>query len=150
MEPSSFSSVCKRFKRRLHDALYYRPGIKRVNCTLTNEQYEQMSACAKQAGMNHTQYLKAAAFAYMNTQYLVPDNLEEALHKLTGQLYAAGNNLNQIARYVNTEKKASHRTLSQARSLIEAMDERISAFVRSPPEISRSQSQPYDDQIDDA
>jgi N-acetylneuraminic acid mutarotase len=149
MQSPSLPTLRKRLKRKFHDALYYRPGIKRVNCTLSNEQYQQLSAAAKQAGMNHTQYLKAAAFAYMNTQYLVPENLEQALWRLTGQLHAAGNNLNQIARHVNTEKKASNRTLNQAKSLIEEMDERITAFVRSPAEISQSQSRPYGDQVDD-
>lgn len=150
MQSPSLPILRKRLKRKFHDALYYRPGIKRVNCTLSNEQYEQMCACAKQAGMNHTQYLKAAAFAYMNTQYLVPENLKQALWKLTGQLHAAGNNLNQIARHVNTEKKASNRTLNQARRLIEEMDERITAFVRSPAEIPRSQSYSHGDQVHDA
>jgi hypothetical protein len=150
MPSPSLPTLRKRIKRKFHDALYYRPGIRRVNCTLTHEQYEQLSDCAKQAGMSPTQYLKAAAFAYMNTRYLVPENLEQALWKLTGQLHAAGNNLNQIARYVNTEKKASQQTIAQLRSLIEEMDERITAFVHCPAEMPQSQSLPYGDQIDDA
>lgn len=49
-----------------------------------------------------------------------------------------GNNLNQIAKHANTQRKASAEDLKTARILLENAESLITSFVSSPPELPRS------------
>lgn len=112
----------------------YRKDHPSLNVTLSKSEYRRLRKEAKVSGRKCTAFLREAAFAYLDQRYLVPESLEEALYALTYQLTALGNNLNQIAKHVNTQRRASSDDLSAARSLLEHAEDLITSFVRNPPQ----------------
>lgn len=112
----------------------YRKDHPSLNVTLTKSEYRRLRKEAKVSGRKCTAFFREAAFAYLNQEYLVPERLDEALYALTYQLTAMGNNLNQIAKHVNTQRRASPEDLSAARSLLEHAEDLIDSFVRNPPQ----------------
>jgi hypothetical protein len=112
----------------------YRKDHRSRSIILTAAEDRRIVKAARQAGRKPAAFIREAALAYLDKRYLVPEHLEAALHVLTYQLSAFGNNLNQIARHVNTRRSASDEELSAARSLLEHTEDLITAFVRNPPE----------------
>jgi hypothetical protein len=62
-------SITKRSrKRRIYDVVQYNRHTKRVNSTLTAEQYKKLvEYAAKEGGMKPTAFLKTAAFRYIES-----------------------------------------------------------------------------------
>ena len=105
--------------------------------TLTKAEYRRSRKAAQATPEGNPPLFSAKpAFAYLDQRYLVPERLEAALYALTYQLTALGNNLNQIAKHVNTQRRASAEDLSAARTLLEHAEDLITSFVRNPPEVS--------------
>jgi hypothetical protein len=116
----------------------YRKAHPVISVTLTEAEHRLLQTAACASGRKPAAFLREAALAYLNKRYLVPKNLETALHALTDQLSALGNNFNQIAKHANTKRRASAADIRAARALLEKTEARITAFVSSPAEILRS------------
>ncbi len=111
----------------------YRKTSRRIESTFPEDQYRRLLQAAKESGRRPSVFLREAAMAYLEKRYLVPEDVTTALHNLTLQLRSAGNNLNQMARYANTNKEASHALLRDARRCLQEMEDRIALFIKNPP-----------------
>ncbi len=113
----------------------YRHRRHRVTLTFRPEDYRRVEKALEKSGYKVAVLLREAALSSLKFQprYLIPKNLEESLHRLTLELRSAGNNLNQIARRVNTEKRANRKTLLEARQCLADMEAFVTRFVREPP-----------------
>jgi len=103
----------------------YRHLIKRVNCTLLKDEYEELSRQASKAGLKLTPYVKRAAFAYTKQEYIVPRKVEEELREIIWLLRNIGNNLNQLAARANTLKKTTVFDLMKAKKSIHDLETTI-------------------------
>lgn len=114
----------------------YRKTSRRIESTFSEDQYRRILDEAERSGRKPSVFLREAALAYLDQRYLVPQDVESALRTLTLQLRSAGNNLNQIARYANTQKEASQALLQAARKCLQDMEDRITRFIENPPPAS--------------
>lgn len=87
-----------------------------ITVRLREIQYELVANRAEQAGISISEYIRDMAVnGYVKINYSVVANLPE-LQKLTTELSAIGNNLNQIARYFNMgglQSKAMREEINQ-------------------------------------
>lgn len=120
-------------KRADYMAEVYSGKVRRVNCTLMPEQYAQLALAAQCSGRAPAQYLRDAAFAYLEGRYLVPLDMEERLAELSVLLRGIGNNLNQIARRANAVGKTTVFDLLKARREMQRLESTLENFVRHPP-----------------
>lgn len=79
---------------------------KRVSVTLTRDEYTQLKKNAQAHKTTPTKHLKDLAFASLDQQTHYPAETQASLKELVHILRGVGNNINQIARYSNTVKKA--------------------------------------------
>ena len=110
----------------------YKQLVKRVNCTLIRDEYEELSRQASKAGLKLTPYVKRAAFAYTKQEYVVPLRVEEDLQEIIWLLRSIGNNLNQLAAKANTLKQATIFDLKKAKKSVHELESIIKNFVRNP------------------
>ena len=122
-------------RKNYHEAYRqkYRHLVKRVNCTLTKKEYEELSRHANKAGLKPTPYIKKTALAYANHEYIVPKNIEADLLEVIWLLRNIGNSLNQLAARANTLKKTTVFDLMKAKKNIHDLETTIKNFVRNPP-----------------
>ncbi len=102
---------------------------KRVFGTMTNEQYAQFEQRAKLAHRAVWSQIHAEAEAYASGEYLPSKDINERIAKLIVQLRRIGNNLNQIARVLNTDAEFDQPEFVQN---LEDMETLIHAFVKMP------------------
>jgi hypothetical protein len=107
---------------------------KRVNCSFTKQEYNQIVKHAKQVGLAPTAFLKQTVFAYLNQGIVIPKDINAHLNKITLELRKAGNNLNQIARKANTVKKATIFDLVSAKRILRDMEKKVENAL--PPSTS--------------
>ena len=79
---------------------------KRVNVSLSKSEYFRLKKSAKEQKISPTKQLKNLAFIALDEQENYPVEIEKSLKELVHVLRGVGNNINQIARYSNTVKKA--------------------------------------------
>ena len=90
-------------KRRAYQKEYkkrYDAKNKRVNLTLADDEYRDFVRHAKKTKV--TSYIKQLAIAGLNSQTVLPDNIEEELKTLRFAIRNIANNINQIAHHSNT------------------------------------------------
>jgi hypothetical protein len=123
----------KAIRRKCNDLLYYKHRVKRVGpCNLTQEEFLFLQAHALRSGRRITPYLKECALAYLKKEHILPKHIGEkitALHTLCRNI---ATNLNQIARHVNTVKKATVFDLLKAKVSLKKLAEGFENFIRSP------------------
>ena len=116
----------------------YKQLVKRVNCTLIRDEYEELSRQASKAGLKLTPYVKRAAFAYTKQEYIVPQKVEEDLQEIIWLLRSIGNSLNQLAAKTNTLKRATIFDLKKAKKSVHELESIIKNFVRNPAKQKQS------------
>ena len=87
-------------KRRIYQRQYreqYKSHVKRVNLTLTQDEYQAFSLGAK--GIKPTTHIKQLALAGLKNQTLIPPNLEKELQTLRFALRNIANNVNHMAHH---------------------------------------------------
>ena len=95
-------------KRRKYQEQYkkqYSAKTKRVNITLTNDEYRDFLRQAKNTKI--TTYIKQLALAGLHSQTVIPESLETELKTLCFAIRNIANNVNQIAHYSNTVRSIS-------------------------------------------
>ena len=111
----------------------YAEKVKRLNASLSPDEYELLCRRAEQAGRTPTAFLKELAFRQLRRQnnFIVPAELEQRLSQLIEQTRRLGNNTNQLAKeaYVNGVNSTK---LEQARRLIFELEDAVKTFVRHP------------------
>jgi hypothetical protein len=106
---------------------------KRINCSLTEEEYKKISLHAKKTDLKITAYFKKSAFAYFDNQYILPKNSEKILQNFIFQLRSIGNNLNQIAKKTNKLKKvANFFNLKKELQKLHSLENAIQKFISNP------------------
>ena len=90
----------KEARKRYQDRV--RKTHKRVYGTLTNDEYAQFQQRAEEARRAVWTQIQKEAEAYARGEYLPPQQAENRIAELVLQLRRIGNNLNQIARQLNT------------------------------------------------
>jgi hypothetical protein len=118
--------------RRIHDQTYYNRVVKRVNCTLSNEEYRELCRYAKDAGYKPTVYLKQAAFTYMKQNYLVPVQVETKLHKFVVIVRNIGRNINALALRANRTLKVREVDFRSLEKLVYHLEDQVKLFIRNP------------------
>ena len=102
---------------------------KRVYGTLTQEEYAQIEERAKKANRAVWSQIHAEAEAYASGEYLPSKDVEERIVELIVQLRRIGNNINQIARALNTDGRFKDRDLEGD---LEELESTIRSFVQKP------------------
>jgi len=105
-EPKPADGTSRPEKMRAYRRDYwdrFKQTRKRVYGTLTTEQYAEVERRADEAGRAVWTQIHAEAEAYARGEYLPPKNVEEQFSELIAQLRRVGNNVNQIAKAVNTD-----------------------------------------------
>ena len=80
----------------------YKSQVKRVNLTLTRDEYKQFSQAAKTENENVTAFIKALALSSLENRSHMPNDLKQELATLRFAIRNIANNVNQIAHYSNT------------------------------------------------
>lgn len=124
----------------------YRHLVKRVNCTLTLDEYEELAKRASKAGFKITPYFKKAAIADTNQEYIVPHRVEEELREVIWLIRNIGNSMNQLAARANTLKKTTVLDLMKAKRNIHDLETTIKKFVCNPPKQRQSDDSKIDEQ----
>ena len=89
---------------------------------LSETQHSIVTRNAEKAGLSMAEYIRRqAVHGSINTEYRIVADFPE-IQKLTRELGAIGNNLNQIARYFNTGGL-------QAQSILEDINEAVSGIM---------------------
>lgn len=96
MSTTDRTEYMKAFRQRQTES-----GVRRVNVTLTEPEFLQMSESARAHGDRITTHLKNRAFAHLADRYVLPADLSERMDSLLAILRGIGNNLNQLARHSN-------------------------------------------------
>jgi len=78
---------------------------KRVNATLFYNEYLELKRSAKKSKVTPTKHLKNLAFEHLDIQNKYPFEIQKSLAGLVNNLREAGNNINQIARNSNIERR---------------------------------------------
>lgn len=135
--PTDAASEAAKKRRKTRRNRYmrevYRKSRKTLNVMLLPDPYARLRKNARAAGITPTELMRSAAFAYFDLRFLLPKNLEAALHGLTRQLRAAGNSLNQVAHRANMTKAADNEDLRECLELLRNMERSVTRFVTEPP-----------------
>jgi hypothetical protein len=114
-------------KRRQYQEQYkkqYSAKTKRVNLTLSNDEYRDFLRQAKNTKI--TTYIKRLALAGLHSQTVIPENLETELKTLRFAIRNIANNVNQIAHYSNTVRsinsQGEHNLLQHLKQLEDAVE----------------------------
>ncbi len=84
----------------------YRKNRKEYTLVFSSEYAFQLESLAKEKGMLVPEFIRSLLKAYQNdTGYILPK--ENELKTLILEMRKVGNNINQIARYINTNKAIS-------------------------------------------
>ena len=107
---------------------------RRINCRVSQREYDIITAASKQAGMPRATFIRAAALAHIEGQFIVPPSVQEGLAHLTAELRRMGNNLNQIARRTNTFQRATIIDLYRTRRILDRDEDlAVASISRSVP-----------------
>lgn len=131
-QPTSTDGTSRSDKMREYRRDYwdrFKKTRKRVFGTLTSEEYAEFERRADEAGRAVWSQIHAEAEAYARGEYLPPKNVEEQCSELIAQLRRVGNNVNQIARAVNTD--GSFDAADYVRNL-EELEALIQDFLKRP------------------
>lgn len=124
--------VKQRFNRKLHDQTYYNKVVKRLNCTLSNQEYREICGHAKEAGYKPTAYLKKAALAYVRQEYIVPVQVEARLRNFIIIMRNIGRNINVLALRANKMLKVREPDFRRAEALVRHLECQVKLFIRYP------------------
>jgi len=126
---TSRSEKMRAYRREYWDR--FKKTRKRIYGTLTTEQYAEIERRAEEAGRAVWTQIHAEAEAYVRGEQLPPKAIEEQFSELIAQLRRVGNNVNQIAKAVNTD--GSFDAPDYVRNL-EELEALIHDFIKRPPD----------------
>ncbi len=120
----------QQYKRDHQKALYQRKIT--IRSFYTPNEHNQVKRAAAAHNMPWATFQKAATFAYMDKSFVVPD--EETTHRLEMAIRRIGNNINQIARFVNAHHEARWPDIVAVNEYLDGLEQIINNALRHPPE----------------
>lgn len=112
----------------------YQKEFRRINIRkdiyFTPIEFSKLSSASKKFNMPLPRLCKELTLAYLNNQFLLPDDTQ--IRQLEIYLRGVTNNINQLVRYIHQQKRLSENDLSILRTQINEMEERISLALRQP------------------
>ena len=107
---------------------------KRINCSVSKEEFKKISLQAKQADLSPTAFFKKAAFSYLENENILPKTQEKILRDFIFQFRKIGNNLNQIARQTNRVKQVvNFFDLKKELQRLRSLENSVQKFIKNPP-----------------
>ncbi len=118
-------------KRQYHHEYWrqYKKTRRRVTGTLTETEYTEIEQRANEAGRAVWTQIHAEAAAYARGEYLPTKEIDLRISELIMQFRRLGNNINQIARELNTDGGFDQPEFVQN---LEELETLIRAFVKMP------------------
>jgi hypothetical protein len=110
---------------------FYRAERRRLDCTLTVEEFRKVKSLATSANLPPTTLFRQAAFAYLEKTSLISPATENQLSTLTFLFRNMANNLNQIAKHTNTHKRLSFFNAMQARETVLELEKLVKDFIEN-------------------
>ena len=103
---------------------------KRLELSLELDDYARLKREANRHGMKVATFAREAVFAYLDSQFILPDpdhvqNLELALRQIQHDVH-------QITHRVGKEKGADHVNIADLSHLLNDLEERITQALRYP------------------
>jgi hypothetical protein len=135
MTPSDRAAYLKKFRAEQKIA-----GVRRVNLTLTEAEFLQMSKSADAHGEKLTTHLKTRAFAHLEDRYVLPHFLAERMDLLLAVMRGIGNNLNQLARYSNEMRYFLD--TNDVIAHLARLDKEVRQFLSVPPNQAGQKNKP--------
>lgn len=120
-------------KRRQYQEQYkkqYSAKTKRVNLTLTNQEYRAFLREAKAEGMKLTSYIKQLALTSFSQQAHIPSDLKDELKTLRFTIHNIANNVNQIAHYSNTVHSMTASDENNLLQYLKQLDDVIQSYTK--------------------
>lgn len=109
----------------------YRKTRKEYTLVFSIEDADQLEEFAKEKGMLVTEFIKSMIKAYQNdSDYILPK--ENELKTLILEMRKIGNNINQIARYINTNKSISLIDIQQLQDRLIDLEKLITTTLCNP------------------
>ncbi len=101
---------------------------KRVNLTLSDKEYQEFSRMAKNTKI--AAYIKSLAVAGLESQTLIPKNIEKELKTLNFAIRNIANNINQLTHYSNIIRELSIQDEHNLSQHLKQLDEVVSNYTK--------------------
>jgi hypothetical protein len=109
----------------------YRQNRKEYALILTKNEAVQLKQFAQQKKMKVPAFVKSLIKAYgKNTGYIIPD--DNTLQSLVLEIRKIGTNINQTAKYVNTNKAISQGDIITFRAQLQVLEHLIISTLKHP------------------
>ena len=128
-------NTVEKSRRARYMRTQYSTTHKRVNCTLTFREYQQVVQEAKRLGRSPTAFIREATFAYLENRHLVSSEVETELATLVFLFRNIACNINQIAKYANTYKKLKVVDILALSKTVQELERLVIEFVENPVSI---------------
>lgn len=118
-------------KRREYQKNYknkYKEKTKRVNLTLTNDEYRAFLRGAKDTKI--TSHIKKLAISKLHLEINIPENIENELKTLRFAIRNIANNVNQIAHYSNTIRTISTQDENNLLQHLKQLEEAVELYTK--------------------
>lgn len=122
----------KAIRRKLNDTLYPERRRVPVNCSLSKVEDEKLRRRAKRLGMPKATCLRELAFAYSETRYLVPTNIERKLEAVVFLMRNIASNINQLAARANRNKQTNYSDYLKLKEIVLSIEDRIKQATHNP------------------
>lgn len=120
----------KKLTRKKHD-FEYKNRTQKIECTFSKSEHKKLSRQAQKAGLPVSAYLKATYFAFEKKQPIHTKELQESFNQTLLLLWNVANNINQIARKVNTVKKVTFGDLLKSKIAVHELEKTVEkAFLK--------------------
>jgi len=116
----------KNYQKEYRDE--YKTRVKRINLTLTKQQYQAFTKAS--GNQKVTTYIKDLALAGLNQQANIPENLQEELKTLRFAILNIANNVNQIARHSNTVRSITSAEENNLLQHIKQLEDAVSEYTK--------------------
>ncbi len=107
----------------------YRMERKRLELTLTPDEHQTLQDAAKRHKKKLSTFTKEAALAYLNQEFIVPD--EEHLQRIELGIRRIGINLNQLVRRAH-QSGIQPDTVAQLEELVRQLEQSVGDSLRHP------------------
>ena len=96
---------------------------KRISINLRADQYERLAVAARIAGIQLAPFVRRAAIAYLDKNFVVPPRLDELLARLIQETRRVGTNVNQIAARVNASQVAGREDIQEVECVLRDLED---------------------------
>ena len=123
----------KQGKRKAYMQAYlvnYRSNNREVKLTFSNIDYGVIEKIAKKEGLKTSAYMRKAVMEQSKQLYFFPKALEEEMKKAVHVMRGIGNNINQIAKYTNSQRYSSLETLENILNYLYSLEKELKSLKK--------------------